>query len=103
MPISLIIFVVLSFILVWVFIKSAKRTINNKKEKYKSVDERLPPWALRVLALFFCIIPVLSLITGRFWENPVTSIIVTVFFFSEIIDMLQLAKKKVIEESNRKK
>ena len=100
MSVSLIIFVVLSLVLVGVLVNSTKSSSNdnnslkNKKQKHKSVDERLPAWALRALALLFACIPILSLVTGRFWENPVANVILVIFFSFQINNMLKLANSK---------
>jgi hypothetical protein len=56
------------------------RLILNKQDK-TPIDEKLPPWVLFLFAIFFVAIPVLSILTGDYFENPMRNILMTLIYF----------------------
>ena len=75
------------------------RLILNKQHT-TTLDERLPPWALKIVALYLIAIPIISIVTGAFFEDTVRNVILLPIF---IITGIQAYKHAKIKASKKNK
>ncbi len=64
------------------------------KPRTKTLDEQLPPWVLYFMSLYFIGIPIISIITGAFFEDLVRNLILLPIFIIAGIDAYKYAKFK---------
>ncbi len=60
----------------WVFYLSLRLLFVNPKNKSKFIS----PIGLKVIALVFAVIPIISIIIGTFWEKPIVHSIMTIAY-----------------------
>ncbi len=72
----------------WVFYLSLRLIFSNPKSKRKFVS----PIALRLIAMVFLAIPLLSLYLGTFWEKPVVHSLMTIGYLGVALRLWELSK-----------
>jgi len=75
---------------IWVFYLSLRLLII----KPKSNKHYISPNGLRIIALVFAFIPVLSLITGSFWEKPAMYSTMAIGYFGLASALFKMAKNR---------
>lgn len=75
---------------VWFFYLSLLLIFGNPKRKVSFIG----PLALRVIALIFTTIPLISFISGTFWEKPIVNTILTAAYLSVVVKILSMAKHR---------
>ena len=71
------------------------------KPRTKTLDEKLPPWALYFMSLYFIAMPIISIITGAFFEDLVHNLILLPIFIGAGIQTYQYAKFKAFEKNKK--
>ena len=72
----------------WVFYLSLRLLFVSPKSK----GSFIAPIGLRVIAMVFAVIPIVSIIIGTFWEKPVIHSIMTVAYIGVVIRLWGIAK-----------
>jgi len=73
------------------------------KPRTKTLDEQLPPWVLYFMSMYFIVIPIISMVTGAFFEDLVRNLILLPFFIIAGINAYQYAKFKASEKNKKRK
>ncbi len=71
----------------WVFYLSLRLLLVSPKSRAKFIS----PTGLRVIALIFAAIPIISIIVGTFWEKPVSHSIMTVLYLGIVLRFWHIA------------
>ena len=74
----------------WVFYLSFRLVFVNPKGKSKFI----PPIGLRIIAVVFAAIPLISLILGSFWEKPIIHSIMAIAYIGIVIKFWSLANHR---------
>lgn len=61
----------------------------------------MPPWALYLVAIYFIGIPIISIITGKFFEDLEYYLIELTFFVSAGIYYYHLARQKASKKNKK--
>ena len=60
----------------------------------KKAKGLMSPLGLKVVALIFALIPIISLITGTFWEKPLLYSVMSVLYFGIVVRLWGLANSR---------
>jgi hypothetical protein len=74
----------------WVFYLSLRLLFVNPKGKSKF----MPPLGLKVIALVFAVIPIISIVLGTFWEKPIIHSIMSIAYIGIILRLWGLANHR---------
>lgn len=71
------------------------------KPRTKTLDDQMPPWALYLVAIYFIGMPIISIITGKFFEDLEYYLIELTFFVSAGIYYYHLARQKASKKNKK--
>ncbi|WP_374535656.1 hypothetical protein [Chitinimonas taiwanensis] len=72
----------------WVFYLSLRLVFVNPKGKSSFIN----PTGLRAFGLVFALIPIVSLVTGSFWDRPFVYGIMSIIYFGVTMKLFSIAK-----------
>jgi hypothetical protein len=75
---------------VWVFYLSLRLLFISPKGKSKFIS----PLGLKVIALVFAVIPIISLLLGTFWEKPIIHSIMTIAYIGVVLRLWVVANHR---------
>ena len=75
---------------IWVFYLSIRLLLVDPKSHKKFIN----PSGLKISALIFILIPVVSLLTGTFWEKPILHGMMVFIYFGIAMQLFNIAKHR---------